>query len=127
MGKLAQPLARKINLQKDFLLWAFSLTFVKQMRITPKSSTMRLILFMLLALGFTACTVTNHPHNPEGHGFLVRAGKITPTKHEGVFIIQGMDVNGKILGPRFRARFKVTPHVGDCVMVCRDQIMEPKF
>lgn len=84
-------------------------------------------LLFILAIGFTACSGIHQLHSPEGHGFLIRAGKITPTRIEGVFIVQGMDVNRMILGPRFRARFQTPPHVGDCVMVCRDQIIQPRF
>jgi hypothetical protein len=86
-----------------------------------------LVLIIILAIGFMACSGTHQIHSPEGHGFYLRAGLVKPTGNKGIFIVQGMDVNGRILGPRYRARFLTTPHVGDCVLVCREQIIQPKF
>lgn len=97
------------------------------MPITSKEKTMKtLLLALLLASGFAACTVTA-PHSPDTHGFLLRVGEVRPTKKPGLFLVRGSDRRGNALGPSYRVHCAVKPSVGDCVKVCDDLKVQPRF
>lgn len=85
-----------------------------------------LVLTLLLAIGFGACTVTT-PHSTSTHGFLLRVGEVRPTSKPGLFLVRGSDRRGNLLGPSYRVRCAVKPSVGDCVKVCDDLKVQPRF
>ena len=83
-------------------------------------------LLIVLLLALQACTVTA-PHSPSSHGYLIRVGEIKTTKNPNTFVIRGADRRGVVMGPSYRIHCAAKPSVGECVKVCDDIKVQPRF